>query len=146
MVADEYSESFCKQIEKKYKKKGLKRPIYVIQKHDASRLHYDLRLEFDSKLKSWAIPKTPPRKINDKKLAIAVPDHPIEYAKFEGQIPEGNYGAGKVEIWDRGTFDTLEKTKKKIVVKIQGKRLGGKYCLINFRPKEKSWLFFKMKE
>lgn len=145
-MAKEISESFCKQIEKKYKKKGLKRPIYVIQKHDASRLHYDLRLEFDNKLKSWTLPKTPSKKVNDKKLAISVPDHPIEYAKFEGEIPQGNYGAGKVEIWDRGSFEIIEKTSKKIIVDIRGKKLDGKYCLINFRPKEKSWLFFKMKE
>nr|NIU01496.1 3'-phosphoesterase [Nitrosopumilaceae archaeon]NIU87923.1 3'-phosphoesterase [Nitrosopumilaceae archaeon]NIV66207.1 3'-phosphoesterase [Nitrosopumilaceae archaeon]NIX62098.1 3'-phosphoesterase [Nitrosopumilaceae archaeon] len=103
-MSKENDQTFCKQIEKKYKKKGLKRPVYVIQKHNASRLHYDLRLEFDNKLKSWALPKSPPSKTNDKRLAIEVPDHPIEYAKFEGEIPEGNYGAGTVEIWDKGSF------------------------------------------
>jgi DNA ligase D-like protein (predicted 3'-phosphoesterase) len=125
------------------KKKG---KIYCIQKHDASHLHYDLRLEFNGVLKSWAIPKTPPKVKGIKRLAIETEDHPIEYAEFEGEIPEGEYGAGKVEIWDEGTFDVLEDEKKTIVVNIKGKKLNGEYCLVKTHygsKPEQSWLFFK---
>lgn len=120
--------------------------IYVIQKHNASHLHYDLRLEFNDVLKSWAIPKQPPKIKHIKRLAIQTEDHPIEYAKFEGDIPEGNYGAGKVEIWDKGNFEVIENGPKIIVVKINGEKLKGEYCLvkINYENKpEKNWLFFK---
>jgi len=142
---NEASQSFCKGIAEKYSKKSLPRPVYVIQEHHAKRLHWDLRLEFDDTLKSWALPKTPPTEINEKRLAVQVPDHPIEYAMFEGEIPEGDYGAGEVIIWDRGTFETIECEKKKLVVNIKGQKLSGKYCLLHFRPQEKNWLFFKIK-
>jgi len=118
--------------------------IYVIQKHAASHLHYDLRLEKDGVLKSWAIPKEPPTTKGIKRLAIQTEDHPIEYADFEGVIPEGEYGAGTVEIWDRGTFDVEEWTDEKIVVHIHGERLRGRYCLIRFKKQEGGWLFFKV--
>lgn len=117
--------------------------IYVIQRHDASHLHYDLRLEKDGVLKSWAIPKEPPTVRGVKRLAIQTEDHPIEYANFEGIIPEGEYGAGTVEIWDRGTFDIEEWGDDKIVIYIRGEKLKGRYCLIKFKKQEKSWLFFK---
>ncbi len=140
----EIDQSFCAQIIKKYKKSNLARPVYVIHEHNATRLHWDLRLEQDNVLKSWALPKLPPQKIGEKRLAVQVDDHPIEYAMFEGQIPQGNYGAGQVKIWDSGTFETIEKEVKKIVVNIKGKKLQGKYCLVHFKPNEKNWLFFKM--
>lgn len=117
--------------------------IYVIQKHAASHLHYDLRLEKDGVLKSWAIPKEPPTSRGIKRLAIQTEDHPIEYADFEGVIPEGEYGAGTVEIWDKGTFDIEEWTDEKIIVYIHGEKLRGRYCLIKFKKQENSWLFFK---
>jgi len=145
-MSEEISTSFCEQIVKKYNKKDLKRPVYVIQEHHAKRLHWDLRFEFDDVLKSWALPKNPPQNEGEKRLAVSVPDHPIEYAFFEGEIPEGNYGAGEVKIWDKGTFEILEQNQNKLIVNIKGKKLTGKYCLLHFKPKDKNWLFFKMKE
>jgi len=119
-------------------------PIYTIQKHFATHLHYDLRLEMNGVLKSWAIPKLPPRKKGIKRLAIQVPDHAKSYAKFEGEIKEG-YGKGKVKIWDNGTYKLLEKNKNKIEIEIKGKKLKGKYVLINAKlgKDKKNWLFFK---
>lgn len=144
-MEDEPSTSFCKDVVKKYNHTQLERPVYVIQEHNASKLHWDLRFEMDDTLKSWALPKEPPQKIGEKRLAVSVEDHPIEYALFEGKIPKGNYGAGTVKTWDKGTFDIVESSKKKLVVNIHGSVLKGKYCLIHFKPEEKNWLFFKMK-
>jgi DNA ligase D-like protein (predicted 3'-phosphoesterase) len=145
-MSQEISESLCEDIIKKYDKKKLKRPVYVIQEHHAKRLHWDLRFEFDNVLKSWALPKSPPTVVSEKRLAVAVDDHPLEYALFEGIIPEGNYGAGQVKTWDIGTFDIKEKESKKIIFNIHGKKLKGNYCLLHFRPAEKNWLFFKIKD
>lgn len=142
-MEDEPSESFCQNVIKNYDHSKLDRPVYVIQEHHASKLHWDLRFEVNNSLKSWALPKEPPQKIGEKRLAISVDDHPIEYALFEGQIPEGNYGAGQVKIWDKGTFEVVENNDKKIVVNIHGTRLKGKYCLVHFEPEEKNWLFLK---
>lgn len=142
---DEPPESFCSEIARQYDKSNLARPVYVIQEHHASKLHWDLRFEVGSVLKSWALPKEPPQKIGEKRLAISVDDHPLEYAMFEGKIPEGNYGAGTVTTWDRGTFEIIENSDKKLVVNIHGSRLKGKYCLVHFEPQEKNWLFFKVK-
>ncbi len=123
--------------------------IYVIQKHAASRLHYDLRLEKNGVLASWAIPKTPPLKEGEKRLAVRTEDHPIDYADFEGVIPEPNYGAGTVEIWDRGTYEVVEAADSKWIVDIRGHRLKGRYALVRIKPrageKDVSWLFFRMK-
>jgi len=118
--------------------------IYVIQKHVATHLHYDLRLEIDGVLKSWAIPKEPPVSPNVKRLAVQVEDHPIEYANFEGTIPNGEYGAGTVEIWDRGTYNLLDQKESKLIVNINGNKLNGAYVLVRFKD-EKNWLFFKKK-
>ncbi len=122
-------------------------PLYVIQKHQATRLHYDLRLEMDGVLKSWAIPKEPPTQPGEKRLAVQTEDHPIEYGNFEGIIEEGQYGAGNVEIWDRGDFEILKREENEIIAKINGEKLNGIYCLIRFKPQEdpKNWLFFKRK-
>ncbi len=134
----------------KKKKKG-KAPIFVIQKHWARSLHYDVRLEIRGTLKSWAVPKGPPKKIGEKRLAVLTENHPLTYAKFEGTIPEGHYGAGKVKIWDSGTFenvktDSLSKCFKDGVVefKPQGKKLNGIYALVHFR--DKNWLMIKVRQ
>ena len=118
--------------------------IYVIQKHAATHLHYDLRLEMDGVLKSWAVPKTPPTESGVRRLAVQVEDHPIEYASFEGRIPEGQYGAGTVEIWDRGEYVLKDRKEDKLIFEIKGMKLKGVYCLVRFKGK-KNWLFFRKK-
>jgi DNA ligase D-like protein (predicted 3'-phosphoesterase) len=123
--------------------------IYVIQKHRASRLHYDLRLEDGGVLKSWAVPKVPVGKAGVKRLAVQTEDHPLGYEDFEGTIPEAEYGAGTVEIWDRGTYRPVEKTPDKWVIEISGRQLKGLFALIRIKAREgggKAWLFFKAKE
>jgi DNA ligase D-like protein (predicted 3'-phosphoesterase) len=118
--------------------------IYVIQKHQATHLHYDLRLEMDGVLRSWAVPKAPPTKSGVRRLAVQVEDHPIEYADFEGTIPQGQYGAGTVEIWDKGRYILKDRKENKLIFEIEGERLKGIYCLIRFKGR-KNWLFFKKK-
>ena len=118
--------------------------IYVIQKHAATHLHYDLRLEMDGVLKSWAIPKEPPIEPGVRRLAVQVDDHAIAYASFEGTISEGEYGAGTVEIWDKGTYKTLDRKEDKFILEINGEKLKGTYVLVRFKDK-KNWLFFKKK-
>ncbi len=133
-----------------------KKPIFVIQKHDASNLHYDFRLEIDGTLKSWAVPKGPSPDPKQKRLAIETEDHPIAYAKFEGTIPEGEYGAGTVMVWDKGTFiPTTKKDGKELSAKkayekghitfdLDGRKLKGGYALTSF--KGKNWLLVKKKD
>lgn len=134
--------------------------IFVIQKHDASHLHYDLRLEINGVLKSWAIPKGPSTDPHEKRLAIETEDHPMEYATFEGVIPEGHYGAGPVIVWDNGTFDNIKEKDGKTVplpqcykngqieVNLHGKKLQGGYALIRTASNDdkKKWLCIKMKD
>jgi DNA ligase D-like protein (predicted ligase)/DNA ligase D-like protein (predicted 3'-phosphoesterase) len=118
---------------------------FVIQEHHARRLHYDLRLERDGVLKSWAVPKGIPETAGgEKHLAVAVEDHPLEYGTFEGEIPKGEYGAGTVSIWDSGTYDTKHWDEKKIEVFLHGKRLNGAYVLVRFgRAGKNDWLLFR---
>ena len=117
---------------------------YVIQEHHSRRLHWDFRLERDGVLKSWAIPKGPPEKSGVKRLAIMVEDHPLEYGGFEGMIPEGEYGAGTVKIWDSGVYEILKWEDEKIEVILQGDRLSGKYIFVRLkRGEEDEWLLFK---
>lgn len=116
---------------------------FVIQKHLASHEHFDFRLEIEGILKSWAIPKIIPSKPGEKRLAVEVEDHPLEYIDFEGIIPDGNYGAGKVEIWDTGTYEIIEKTDKKIIFNLNGKKTKGSYYLIKL--KDNNWLLIKGK-
>lgn len=123
------------------------KPIFVVQRHDATNLHYDFRLEIDGVLKSWAVPKEPPKNADIKRLAIETEDHPLGYADFEGEIPEGQYGAGKVEIWDRGTFELLKRNEKEITVMLHGQELEGEYVLIKtkYGKEGRGWLFFRKK-
>ena len=113
---------------KKDKKQG-KKPIFVVHEHHAKHLHWDLRLEMGGVLKSWAVPKKPPAKKGIKRLAVQVADHAFDYADFEGKIPEGQYGAGKVLIWDKGNYELVERGKDKILAVFGGKKLKGKYAL-----------------
>jgi bifunctional non-homologous end joining protein LigD len=138
-----------------------KHPIFVVQKHDARHLHYDVRLEINGVLKSWAVPKGPPRKLGEKRLAIETEDHPYEYATFEGIIPKGNYGAGTVEIWDKGTFYNLKEKNGlpipltecfdhgSIEVYLEGTKLKGPYALVRTKLSTETkheWLMLKMKK
>lgn len=134
-------------------------PIFVVQKHKATRLHYDFRLEVDGVLKSWAVPKGPPVRGGDKRLAVMVEDHPYGYKDFEGVIPEGNYGAGTVRIWDRGRYRPLgasiARESDRLMRKglrtghatfiLGGKKLRGEYALIRLRG-SKQWLIIKSKK
>ena len=134
-----------------------KKPIFVVQKHQATRLHYDFRLEMEGVLKSWAVPKGPSYDPAIKRLAMMTEDHPYEYAKFEGVIPPGNYGAGNVIIWDNGTWTFVEPgddpvaavEKGKLTVRLHGKKLRGEWALIRIRgrsPKGNEWLMIKHRD
>lgn len=136
--------------------------IFVIQRHKASRLHYDFRLEMEGVLKSWAVPKGPSLNSRDKRLAMMVEDHPYDYKNFEGVIPEGNYGGGIVEIWDSGTYTSLEnkgntKENEKLLMKglesgnlkfvLEGKKLKGEFALVRLKDDDaKSWLLIKHRD
>jgi DNA ligase D-like protein (predicted 3'-phosphoesterase) len=121
---------------------------YVVHEHKARRLHWDLRLEENGVLKSWAVPKEPPAVPGIKRLAVEVEDHPLGYATFEGDIPAGNYGAGYVKIWDGGKYEPLETSDGKRVFRLSGQKLKGRFCLIRLKPrpgeKGNNWLFFKL--
>jgi len=117
---------------------------FVIQKHYAKHLHYDFRLEMDGVLKSWAVPKEPPAESGVKRLAVQVEDHELSYVDFEGTIPEGMYGAGKVEIWDKGTYTLKHRSKDKIQFILHGERLSGDYVLLRFNNEK--FLFFRLKD
>ena len=124
-------------------------PIFVVQRHDASRLHYDFRLERDGALASWAVPKGVPLEPGTQHLAVHVEDHPLDYATFEGTIPKGNYGAGTVEIWDRGTYELVEeKPDGGLTVHLHGERLEGQWTLVpaKLSGDPKNWLLVKKKE
>jgi bifunctional non-homologous end joining protein LigD len=120
----------------------------VVQEHHARRLHYDFRLERDGVLKSWAVPKGIPQSLTEKRLAVETENHPLDYAKFEGEIPKGEYGAGEVVIWDRGTFETKVWSEKMIEVLLNGAKLKGRYVLVPLKPsgEKKNWLMLKGKD
>jgi len=118
---------------------------FVVQRHDASRLHWDFRLEMDGMLKSWAVPKKPPTMPGLRRLAVAVDDHNLDYIDFEGIIPEGKYGAGTVEIWDKGNFVLESRKPEKLVFELHGEKMKGRYTLVHFTEKAENWLLFKNK-
>jgi bifunctional non-homologous end joining protein LigD len=121
--------------------------IFVVQEHHARRLHFDLRLEKEGVLKSWAVPKGIPEKTGEKRLAVQVEDHPMEYADFEGTIPEGQYGAGAVKVWDRGLFGVKVWKDDMIEFILKGKRLQGKFFLAKFKKAgEKDWILLKVRD
>ncbi len=125
--------------------------LFVVHKHAATRTHYDLRLELEGVLKSWAVPKGPSRDPAEKRLAVHVEDHPIEYGDFEGVIPEGNYGAGAVIVWDRGQWvpieDPIEGLRKgKLLFELKGYKLRGRWTLVKIKKSEKDWLLIKERD
>jgi DNA ligase D-like protein (predicted 3'-phosphoesterase) len=134
------------------------RPVFVIQKHAASRLHYDFRIEVDGVLKSWAVPKGPSTDPSEKRLAVPTEDHPLEYGDFEGNIPEGEYGGGTVLLWDRGTYRNLKEDPESnpiskqiedghITIWLEGRKLRGGYALIRTGKGSKArWLLVKMND
>lgn len=139
-----------------------RKPRFVVQKHDARRLHYDFRLEVDGVLKSWAVPKGPSLDPRVKRLAVRTEDHPLDYARFEGIIPEGEYGAGTVIVWDEGTYRNLMQDKDEklsmaqaidaghVEVWLQGRKLRGGFALVRLKPRagerRENWLLIKMRD
>lgn len=125
-------------------RKGL---AFVVQKHHASQLHYDFRLEHRGVLKSWAVPKGPPLRPKNRRLAVMVEDHPYAYKDFAGRIPKGEYGAGMVQIWDKGTYEPVSPIDQglrsgHLTIILHGRKLKGEYALIRFRG-PKNWLLIK---
>jgi bifunctional non-homologous end joining protein LigD len=125
-------------------------PRFVVHEHEASRLHFDVRLEIGGSFKSWAVPKGPSMNPADKRLAVRVDDHPLEYGNYEGIIPEGHYGAGAVVIWDKGTFSPLDDPEAglaggRLAFCLQGKRLRGEFTLVRMKRggNGKEWLLIK---
>jgi bifunctional non-homologous end joining protein LigD len=139
--------NFEKTPEPKVEEKKGDNLIFVIQEHHARRLHYDLRLENGGVLKSWAVPKGMPESTRQRRLAVETEDHPIEYANFEGSIPEGQYGAGTVKIWDKGHYEAKVWDENKIEFALNGQRLKGRYILVRLKKAgDKDWLLLKGKE
>ena len=141
----------------KEKRPRRKKPMFVIQKHQASHLHYDFRLEMEGVLKSWAVPKGPSYNPSEKRLAMMTEDHPYEYGSFEGVIPEGNYGAGNVIIWDTGTWEFVEPGNDpvkalaggKLTFRLMGKKMFGEWALVRIKgrsPKGNEWLLLKHRD
>jgi bifunctional non-homologous end joining protein LigD len=148
----EKKRSFKKTPEPGPEKKSTKTGrMFVIQKHRASQLHYDFRLEVDGVLKSWAVPKGPSLDPKTKRLAMQVEDHPVDYAKFEGVIPEGEYGGGTVMVWDYGTYEPEHTGSMAAAIKkgelkfsLKGKKLLGSWALV--RTRERQWLLLKHRD
>jgi DNA ligase D-like protein (predicted 3'-phosphoesterase) len=117
---------------------------FVVHKHQARQLHYDFRLEIRGVLRSWAVPKGPPLESGIRRLAVQVEDHPVDYIDFEGEIPRGEYGAGTVEIWDKGEFVLEKETEDRLEFSLSGEKLSGGYVLLH--TGNKNWLFIRRKE
>ncbi|RPI15800.1 MAG: hypothetical protein EHM58_13370 [Ignavibacteriae bacterium] len=170
MALEKYKQKrdFKKTPEPEPKKKSSRGQLkYVIQKHAASRLHYDFRLELDGVLKSWAVPKGPSLNPADKRLAMMTEDHPLDYQNFEGKIPKGEYGGGEVIIWDKGTYHSPLTTNRKrseevlaedlekgnLIFVLDGKKLKGEFALVKLRSskintgkQDNAWLLIKKKD
>jgi len=116
---------------------------FVVQKHRASHLHYDFRLEMDGVLKSWAVPKGVPEAAGIRRLAVQVEDHPVDYIDFAGEIPQGQYGAGTVEIWDAGQYELSKRLPDRLEFSLRGERLSGDYVIIH--TGKNNWLLLKRK-
>jgi bifunctional non-homologous end joining protein LigD len=116
-------------------------PRFVVQEHHATSLHWDFRLEHEGVAVSWAVPKGPPEEPGQRRLAVRVEDHPVSYMSWSGTIPKGSYGAGKVSIWDEGDYEPEKWEDDKIVVRLHGRRLDGRYALV--RTGGKNWLIQK---
>jgi bifunctional non-homologous end joining protein LigD len=130
---------------------GRKTGRFVVHEHHARNLHFDLRLEIDGVLKSWAVPKGPSLRPGEKRLAVAVPDHAVSYIDFEGEISEGSYGAGQVRIWDSGEFETkadasMQFHKGKLDITFNGYTLKGRFALVKVHGQEKNWLLIKAED
>lgn len=145
--------NFSKTPEPRGKKVVRKKLKYVMHKHDASHLHYDLRLAWDGVLKSWAIPKGPSRYPKEKRLAVEVEDHPLQYGSFEGIIPEGEYGGGTVMLWDKGTWEPLNDPKEglkkgKLIFLLHGEKLKGEWTLVRMASSgsKNQWLLIKKED
>jgi bifunctional non-homologous end joining protein LigD len=123
-------------------------PEFVVHEHHAKHLHFDFRLEMQGVLKSWAIPKGPSMNPAEKRLAIIVEDHSLDYGSFEGIIPEGQYGAGRVVIWDKGTYRLIEGSIEsgRIEIMLKGKKLKGIFILARMKGKDKEWLLIKKRD
>jgi bifunctional non-homologous end joining protein LigD len=121
-------------------------PRFVVHEHHATRLHFDFRLEMEGVLRSWAIPKGPSMTPSEKRLAVLVEDHPLEYIDFEGLIPKGEYGGGAVVIWDRGTYELIEQREDKISFVLTGERLKGGFSLTRLKTRENDWLLIKKRD
>ena len=121
---------------------------FVVHEHDSSHLHYDFRLELEGVLRSWVIPKGPSMNPSEKRLALLVQDHPLDYIDFEGVIPQGHYGAGAVVIWDRGSYELLEQEQGKLGFILKGQKLKGAFTLMHLkgRGKGNEWLLIKRKD
>lgn len=149
MVLEEYNKKrdFAKTNEPQPKltQGGGKRLSFVVQEHHARALHWDFRLEHEGLLASWALPKGVPAEINEKHLAVQVEDHPFDYKDFEGTIPQGQYGAGTVSIWDKGTYVPIKWDDKVVEINAFGKKLKGRYSLVrtNFGNRKNNWLLIK---
>lgn len=140
------------------KEKSEAKNRFSLQKHDASSLHYDLRIECDGVLKSWAVPKGPSTDTSEKRLAIQTEDHPLDYLDFEGTIPEGEYGAGTVLLWDKGTYENITEKEGKIkalkdaikdghfLVQLNGEKISGGYAMTRIDKNEGQWIFVKMND
>ena len=135
---------FSKTTEPRWKTSHEELHRFVVHKHRARSLHYDFRLEMGGVLRSWAVPKGPPLDIGVRRLAIQVEDHPIDYIDFAGDIPQGEYGAGNVEIWDKGELNLEKESAGILEFSLRGKRLLGSYALIH--TDDRNWLFIRRKE